>query len=424
MRPFSFVHAADLHLDSPFVGLTRELEGRPEIAASLRAASFDAFEAVIDICLEQDVDFLLVAGDVYDADDRSLRAQLRFRDGLQRLADGDIRTFVVHGNHDPFAPRQGAVALPDAAHVFGARKVRTIAVETGGEPVAAISGVSHGGRREERNLAAGIGEADAGLFHIALLHANVGGDTGHANYAPCQLADLAKAKVDYWALGHVHQHAVLHRNPLVVYPGCTQGRSIREAGARGCCLVRVDADGAAAVEFQPVDAVRWLTASIDIEGLERLDQLEQRMLAAVEALADPAEGRPLLCRLEIVGRGELYPQLVSENVVHDLLEQVRERSSAAAPFVWIEGLRSCCLPLVDLAERRQGVDLLGQVLRAADELRQSPAMAATLLDQALGELYRDGRGGKVLDEPTPEELTELLAEAEVLCAHLLEEDEA
>src|SRR3989304_885803 len=109
MRPFSFVHAADLHLDSPFKGMTAD---NPAIAHSVSSATFDTFDSLIDLCIQKQVEFLLIAGDVYDGADRSLRAQLRFRDGLARLAKNEIDSFVVHGNNDPFDSRSSAIEWP------------------------------------------------------------------------------------------------------------------------------------------------------------------------------------------------------------------------------------------------------------------------------------------------------------------------
>ena len=98
MNAFRFVHTADLHLDSPFLGIQ---EVNEHVAGELREATFRTFDRIVELCLKRHVDFLLIAGDIYDSRDRSLRAQLRLRDGLRPLSEAGIPTFIVHGNHDP-----------------------------------------------------------------------------------------------------------------------------------------------------------------------------------------------------------------------------------------------------------------------------------------------------------------------------------
>ena len=98
MDSLKFIHTADLHLDSPFTGLGSV---NAELARAAQNAAFEAFEGLVDRAVREEVDFFLVAGDIYDSADRSLRAQLRFCRALQRLAERGIPSFVVHGNHDP-----------------------------------------------------------------------------------------------------------------------------------------------------------------------------------------------------------------------------------------------------------------------------------------------------------------------------------
>lgn len=418
MSRFSFVHAADLHLDSPFTGVTAT---SPAVAELLRRATFDAFEQLIDLCLGRRVDFLLVAGDVYDGADRSLRAQLRFRDGLARLAAAGIRSFVVHGNHDALDGWSSALEWPAGVHVFGER-LETVAVERDGAPLARVSGISYPRRQEERNLAALFGGAPSGgAFHIGLLHANVGGNTQHDPYAPCEVADLLDRGIDYWALGHVHSRQILRRErPFAVYPGNLQGRHMRETGERGCVVVTVYGD-AVAIDFAAVDAVRWEWVEVDIGGAETMDALETAVDEALSRAASTTADRPLLCRLRLTGRGPLHRDLRRSDAVAALLERGRERWAEARPLVWVEAIDVACRPEVDLAARRAGQDLTAEVLRAADDWRTGDLDAS--LGEALAPLYRDPRLRRLLREPDAEELERLLAEAEMLCLDRLETPE-
>ena len=255
MKPFSFVHTADLHLDSPFVGL-RDVDEK--VVREIREATFHTFDRIVDLCVDRKADFLLVAGDIYDGRDRSLRAQLRFRDGLRRLSDEGISSFVVHGNHDPLDSWAATLEWPERAHIFGGNAVTAEPVERDGQTIALVYGISYPTQEVRANLARKFRRRDDGKFAIGLLHCNVGVDTGHEPYAPCTMKDLAGAGMDYWALGHVHNNRVLSsKEPMIVYPGNPQGRTPLEVGARGCYFVEVRETGRARAEFVPVDSVRW-----------------------------------------------------------------------------------------------------------------------------------------------------------------------
>ena len=203
-----FVHAADLHIDSPFSGIG-DVDVR--VANRLREATYDAFQNLVELCLESHADFLVIAGDVYDGADRSVRAQLRFRDGLSRLAEKGIQTFVVHGNHDPLDGWPSSLAWPDGVHIFGVDP-EWKNIEKNGEVVAAVQGMSYPTRKVTDNLALKFCPPQSGsIFTIGLLHANVGANSAHPNYAPCTVEDLSTSGIDYWALGHVHTRQKIGR---------------------------------------------------------------------------------------------------------------------------------------------------------------------------------------------------------------------
>lgn len=421
MHPFSFIHAADLHIDSPFVGVTA-LDSAPEgLAEALHGSTFLAFDRLVDTALEREVDFLLVAGDVYDGQDRSLRAQLRFRDGLARLASAGVASYVVHGNHDPLDGHVSELGWPEGCHFFGPKAESVPAMGRDGAPVATVSGVSYRSREEGRNLAATFGGESTGPYRIGLLHTNVDGQPGHGNYAPCTLADLRGAAVDYWALGHVHARSVLSEAPWVVYPGNPQGRSIREPGARGCYLVQVDEEGQATLEFVALDVVRWVELTVDIGAAETADALEQQVRSRIDEAAAAAEGRALVCRVTLAGRGSLHGELRRNGALEQLMERLRERLADREPFVWVQKLASQTRPQVDVEERRQRGDLLAEVLTIAQEYRADESARRALYEKALAELWGNARVERAqLSPPTDDELAALLQEAELLCLDQLE----
>src|SRR5215469_14446487 len=275
MEQLRFVHAADLHLDSPFRGVG---DVAPELRDQLQGATLQAFERVVDHTINSKADFLVLAGDLYDSRDRSLRALLTFRRQMERLAERDISVYIVHGNHDPLNGWGSEFQLPPNVTTFSGRTDTEPFIRRGRE-VASITGVSYTRERVLENLAASFKPCGNSPYSIAVLHANVGGQTGHADYAPTTVAELVSAGFNYWALGHVHTRSVLATEPaMVVYPGNTQGRHAREGGPRGCYQVDVDTHGRAHLEFIETNVVRWAHLDVSIAGHSRLSSLIDTLL--------------------------------------------------------------------------------------------------------------------------------------------------
>ena len=300
---YRFVHAADLHLDTPFEGVER-VDAR--VAGLLRDASLGALEALVDLALARDAAFVVVAGDVYDGADRGVRAQLAFRRAVERLHRAGIETLVVHGNHDPVVDGWSAVrAWPQGVHVFGHAGVERRRVERDGELLAVVHGMSYAHRDTAENLARRFARTEDDALQIGLLHANVG-DLATPAYSPCTVADLAATGLDYWALGHVHLHAVVHGGqPWVVYPGALQGRSSHagERGAKGACVVDVEDGAVVGVEHVALDRVRFAAPDVAIDGVADLPELESVLAERGAAELAEADGRSVLVRARLTGRG-------------------------------------------------------------------------------------------------------------------------
>ena len=358
---FRFVHAADLHLDTPFagVGLTD-----PSLAARLRDASLDAFDRVVAQALAVEAAFVVFAGDLYDGVERGVRAQLRFRAGLDRLAARGVAAFIAHGNHDPLGGRWSAIARwPEGVTLFPAREPLSVPVIRDGHTLALVHGVSYGARAETDNLALRFPRArgEAGALEIGVLHASVDGQPGHAPYAPCSLADLRSRGYGYWALGHVHRQLVLARDPWVVYPGNTQGRSFApgELGPKGAVVVHVEDGAVARVEPFATDAARFFELTADVSGADELHALGAQLLRGAEALAVAHGGVELLVRASVTGRGPLHRVLRAPASAAELLAHLRDQ--APARLHWLE-LAVATAPSLDLERLAQGGDLRAAVL--------------------------------------------------------------
>ena len=431
MARLKFVHAADLHLDSPFRGIRNEAPDY--VAETLGRATFDAYRNIIDLCLQEKADALLVAGDIYDGADRSLRAQLQFVEGLNRLDAAGIRSFVCHGNHDPLDGWEARLSLPPGCVRFGP--------EVTAEPVfaaqpdrAAVYGYSYPQREVRQNLTPRFRElplgSASGSFNIGLLHANVGGNTGHDSYAPCSVNDLVETGLDtgldYWALGHVHTRQVLRRErPTVVYPGNPQGRHPLETGERGVYLVEVDDFGAVRLDFRPVDVVRWETLTLDIGGLESEQDLIDHINLTADAALEAAGGLPVIARLTLSGRGTQHRSLRRGDTVDALLGQLNERYAGNRTWLWCERIQTETASPVDRESAALREDFAGDLARLGLALRDDPGALAELRED-LHSLYRNSNAAAYLRGhlPNDAELLELLVAAEDEClAGLVDEEE-
>src|SRR5262245_16474683 len=275
MDSLRFIHAADLHLDSPFRGLANTA---PKLRDELQAATLGAFERVVDHTLQSKADFLLLAGDLYDSKDRSLRALVAFRRQMERLAERDVSVYIVHGNHDPLNGWGSEFQLPPNVTTFTG-KAATESVIRRGKEIARVTGVSYAREGVTENLAAGMQPQSDSPYSVGLLHANVGSQTGHADYAPVTVDELTASGFDYWALGHVHTRSVLASEPsTVAYPGNPQGRNPRESGPRGCLQVDIDRNGDAQLSFVETNLARWAHLEIAIQTHTRMDGLVDALL--------------------------------------------------------------------------------------------------------------------------------------------------
>ncbi|MHB8067088.1 MAG: metallophosphoesterase family protein [Desulfobaccales bacterium] len=418
MTTWRFVHAADLHLDSPFVGLKNYQE---KLAQDLMEATFTAFRRIVDLCLERQAEFLLLAGDLFDGPGRSLRAQLFLRRELARLAAAGIETFIVHGNHDHLGGKSVTLNWSDRVHVFPAGQVEMAEVRRQGATLARIYGLSHAGPEESDNLARKFPAPENGPLAIGLLHANLDRNSEHENYAPCSLADLTSLTYDYWALGHIHRPGIRREaQPTVVYAGNPQGRHVKEAGPRGCYLVEVDGRHLLPV-FQPTGVIGWDEARQDVSALENLDQVLQALEQTLEEhRPDPPQQGSIL-RLSLQGRGPAHRELQVPGTVEEILEQLREAGQSREPWVWVERLIAATAPAWDLAALSRGTDLvatlLGQLAAARESQEPAPEiqkLLQPLYHQPLAHRYLPALESldqpDLLDEVTADLLGRLLPE--------------
>jgi exonuclease SbcD len=409
MKTLKFIHCADLHIDSPFKGIANI---NPEVAQLLRQSTFQSFNKIIDVALSEQVDFVLIAGDIYDCENKSLRAQLKFRDGLSRLTKQGIQSFIVYGNHDPINGWKATLQWPDGVHFFPGDKVECKHFEKNGEVVANIYGISFIKRDVTDNLALKFPQAEKNVPCIGLLHANVGGRKEYEPYSPCTIEHLSSKGMDYWALGHVHTHEIIKAaNPAIVYPGCSQSRNARETGQKGCCLVTQTSGRDTEIKFITTDVIRYAQDSLDISDCSTPDDVITSSTGKCREISVAMDRCLSLIRLSLTGRTELHTELQKGNGIEGISEQIREQLAEEKPIIWLEKLILHTAETYDLDSLRQGKDFIADVISICDESGKIDSLRGEALRDNLSPLFAKWIGYKYLKELPPEELDTLIKEA-------------
>lgn len=355
---FKFLHAADIHLDSPLSGLER-YEGAP--VEEIRGATRRAFENMVQLAIKEAVDFVLIAGDLYDGDWKDAGTGLYFVKQMARLREARIPVFLIAGNHDAANKMTRELRFPDNVTIFSSHRAETVKLPS---LEVAIHGQSYATADMRENLAEEYPKPVREAFNIGLLHTCGAGAAGHEPYAPCTVAQLIGKGYQYWALGHVHTAQALSEDPPVVFPGNVQGRHIGETGVRGCLLVRVDERHQIAREFVPLDVMRWSVCEVDASGAPDTKAVMDRFMDRLRGLLREHAGLPLAIRVRVSGATGAHRTLTAERV------SVRENMVAMAldlgnGSVWIEKLAIhtrpeslAVLPEGPVAELKSYLDVL------------------------------------------------------------------
>ncbi|CAI7979220.1 MULTISPECIES: DNA repair exonuclease [unclassified Parafrankia] len=409
------VHAADIHLDSPLRGLTRLGDG--DLAHLLRQATRRALANLVDLSVDRAADALLLAGDVYDGTWRDYATGRFFVEQMGRLRDADIPVYMISGNHDAESEITRSLTLPPNVRVFASDRPGTHVADDLG---LAVHGQSYATAAVHDNLVQRYPDALAGLVNVGLLHTAADGAEGHANYAPCSEDDLARTGYDYFALGHVHSHRVVHGGPLpggtatrgdgpggrqvAAFSGNLQGRTPRESGPKGALVVEIPQDGPARIEHVPCDVARWAVLTVDTAGADTLDDVLGRVTAELRAARDSAGDRPVVARTVLTGASRAAAGLADA-------ERLREELRTVA-----DGLQVCLEKIVNRVTdpRPAGAvdpELVAAVRAACDDLGTRPEDLAQWIGPLDREVGRLLRGADLLDLGDPRTLADLARRA-------------
>lgn len=389
-----FLHAADIHLDSPLLGLSR----REDLPADLIANSTRrALANLIDLAIAEDVAFVIIAGDLYDGDWCDFSTGLAFAEAMGRL---ERPCFLVRGNHDAASVITRSLKLPRNVHLFAADRPETFDLSALG---VALHGQSFATRAVEQDLSAGYPPPVSGRLNIGVLHSSGEGSPDHDTYAPCRISALALHGYDYWALGHIHARRVAHERPWIVWPGNLQGRHARETGPKGTTLVSVQDGRISAVEHRPLDVLRWAAIAVELDAVDPLAR-DAALDAAVERALAESDGRPVLARLGVTLPARAPRRLLVDE--DELAAACRSRALDRQAQLWVESVEvRTAAGVVDDA------DLPEELREAFMAGLNDPATVETLLKD-FGSLRQQVPGPARPGLAVPEDADGLRAQAE------------
>lgn len=392
-----FIHAADIHLDSPLTGLSAYRDAPVDL---LRTATRDAFSNLVSEAIDESVDFVVIAGDLYDGNWKDYNTGIFFSREMGRLNAVGIPVYLIYGNHDAESDTTKKLSLPPNVHAFGANKAQTFRMP---ELKVALHGQSFKHAATTTNLASGYPAPEPGWLNIGVLHTALEGYAAHASYAPCSVAELSAKGYQYWALGHVHEFAEIATDPWIVFPGNLQGRHIRETGPRGAVMVHADEDNIVSVERICTDVLRWHRLEVNVASAGDLVETVRLVGQALEKLVDDEPTtKPLSVRVVLKGKCAAHGDLFGDEA-RLRAEILALSASLAGDRIWIEKVRLETSPAMDAMDIRARADAIADLQVLLDAAPTDPALLASLSEDL-----------RYLVDRTPHELTDLLPELKAI----------
>lgn len=372
LMTFRFIHAADIHLDSPLRGLER-YEGAP--VEAVRQASRRALENMVALAISEKVAFIIIAGDLFDGDWKDYNTGLYFVRQMARLHDAGVAVYLLKGNHDAANKLTKSLPLPPNVHVFSHKNPDTFTID---QLSVAIHGQSFASGDVRDDLSANYPAAHKSKFNIGVLHTCATGRDGHDAYAPCKLEGLISKEYNYWALGHIHKREILNQNPLIIFPGNIQGRHIRETGPKGCSLVTVDDRFEISEEFCELSVMRWELLNIDLTDARSEEEAFSIISDSLTSAVNKADGMALAVRIHLEGKTALDSALRSNR--RHFVESIRALGmQRGADCLWIEKVK-----INTEAPASEGIDHfdgpLAELINLINETRDDADALASLQD--------------------------------------------
>lgn len=407
MKTVKFLHCADLHLDSPMSGLKYLPEG---IFTRLQKSTFNALSKITELALFHEVDFVVISGDIFDGEDRSLRAQAGFRKEMTRLHEKGINVYVIHGNHDHLGGTWTQMTWPKNVHIFGPDvEVKRFNKQNG--TAVHLYGFSYPQRHVSESWIERYVKSSEADFHIGMLHGHFEGSSDHAKYAPFRLTDLLQKKFDYWALGHIHKREVLATEPPIVYPGNPQGRNRKETGIKGCYIVSLT-EHSTDLNFQETSDVVWMERTLDGSLVTNLGSLFDLCQNAI--LDNRLEGKGVILNLKIDNLKQIEENRYDSEALEEIMETLREDERETEDFVWIRNIEVSLLNSYNRSQLAIQGEFFKELFTAVDRFET--------WEETLSPLYGHHIARKHLSKLTEVEKKNILEEAENKLLQLLSQE--
>jgi DNA repair protein SbcD/Mre11 len=407
VEKIKFIHCADLHLDSPFVGL----QYMPKhIFKRIQESTFIALNKMVDAAISKKVDFVIISGDLFDGEDRSIKAQARLRKQMERLQEEKIEVFIIHGNHDHLGGTWTTIDMPENVHIFSSDFERKEFISVNGVKVH-LYGFSYPERHvKERKIDVYKKESGAD-YHIGILHGHCeGGSILHQPYAPFSIRDLLEKNMDYWALGHIHKQQILHNDPYIVYPGNIQGRNRKEEKEKGCFAVTLSKHETT-LQFIETSDIIWETLTISAEGISYLNDLYMKCKDGIETIRQ--KGKAILFQLGFEHIDKLEEKALEKITNGEFLEILQDGEEQEGSFVWTYQIkllneRDRAFPNADHPLFKKELDFSLKEFEKND-----------VFEQAISELFSHVQSSRYLLKLSSDEKTELLNEANIMVSQWL-----
>jgi len=402
MKKVRFIHAADLHLDSPMIGLKHLPE---RIFRKLKESTFEALGKIVDAALFHQVDFVIFAGDLFDGEDRSIRAQARFRKEMERLAKQNIAVYIVHGNHDHLEGNWTHLPLPENVNLFS-KEVETMKCTKVDETSVHLYGFSYSKRHLFDRMIAFYEKEQGADFHIGILHGNMDGNEEHGKYAPFTLSELLEKEFDYWALGHIHKRQIIHTQPPIIYSGNIQGRHRKETGLKGCYLIDLTKEGCN-LEFIESSVVIWEDVRLDAANQTSFHDIYLLCKNIIEEKRRDNIGTILSFTIENIA----IPESEFIGLINGELLDILQEEEDEETFVWVSTVTVCANRQWNREQLEKDSDFYSELFQIAGQLDG--------ITKSIAPLYHHPIARKFLGEMTLEEKNNLAKEAEELLVSLL-----
>ena len=404
--PYRFVHTADIHLDSPLRSLALR---DPDLAELIGNASRQALTNIVDLCLDEQVDALLLAGDLYDGDQTSMKTARFLATQVRKLHEAGIRVFIIRGNHDALSKITRELVYPEETVKVFNGKAEAIHIDRPSDEIpVVIHGLSFTEPQAPESLIHKYKPPVEGAVNIAMMHTSLDGTPGHDPYAPCKMSDLQAAGFQYWALGHIHKRSVTEEVCTVVMPGTPQGRDINEAGMKSVSLVTISDDGSIRIEERTTNIVQFERVSVDATGIDDWDNMVSALGRELRRVRNRASAEHIIVRLRVIGKTSLAWRIRRDS---DLLKTEADEHAATVGYCWVEKLVIDC-HTADIAseDRSDPVAELRQLITSDVAQSESYRQEATrITEELINRLPRELRDFLGSNENSFQETLESLA---------------